>query len=340
MTVLRYTVPPENDGCRLGLFLRMQGVTAGLIKSVKYDGDGFFADGRPVRTNEPVHTGQCIHFALPPEQETSVTPQPVPFSVAYEDAFAAVLDKPAGIAVHPTLNYPDGTLANGWLYRLHQQGKDGIFRPVNRIDKNTSGLVLCAQNAFAAPLLVYNDEAVDAVESEVLSETYRAQLQSWWNITDRDSTLEIVRWLLLEGHHADADAALALMRGDQSEAGDPEEKAEDVQAIAEFMVENGYCTVETLPQTVIAWDLVRIANLGRWALHAGYLSEEEMWQVMQVAADTAREHFSSWEEYGRSFAFGRGVWHGDEEDCQTAWEIVTALLEEETSPWQQIPWNA
>lgn len=194
--------------------------------------------------------------------------------------------------------------------------------------------------AFAAPLLVYNDEAVDAVESEVLPETYRAQLQSWWGITDRDSTLGIVQWLLHEGHHADADAALALMRGDQSEAGDPEEKAEDVQAIAEFMVENGYCTVETLPQTVIAWDLVRIANLGRWALHAGYLSEEEMWQVMQVAADTAREHFSSWEEYGRSFAMGRGVWHGDEEDCQTAWEIVTALLEEETSPWRQIPWNA
>lgn len=194
--------------------------------------------------------------------------------------------------------------------------------------------------AFAAPLLIYNDEEVDAVESEVLPETYRAQLQSWWNITDRESTLEIVRWLLLEGHHADADAALALMRGDQPKAGDPEEKAEDVQLIAEFMIRNGYCTAETFPQTVIAWDLVRIANLGRWALHAGYLSEEEMWQVMQVAADTAREHFSSWEEYGRSFAFGRGVWHGDEEDCQTAWEIVTALLEEETSPWRQIPWNA
>ena len=194
--------------------------------------------------------------------------------------------------------------------------------------------------AFAAPLLVYNDEAVDAVESEVLPETYRAQLQSWWGITDRDSTLGIVQWLLHEGHHADADAALAHMRGDQPKAGDPEEKAEDVQLIAEFMIRNGYCTAETLPQTVIAWDLERIANLGRWALHAGYLSDEEMWQVMQVAAANAREHFSSWEEYGRSFAFGRGVWHGDEEDCQTAWEIVTALLEEETSPWRQIPWNA
>lgn len=80
MTVLRYTVPPENEGCKLGLFLRLQGVTAGLIKSVKYDGDGFYADDQPIRTNEPVHAGQCIRFALPPEQETSVTPQPVPFS--------------------------------------------------------------------------------------------------------------------------------------------------------------------------------------------------------------------------------------------------------------------
>ena len=52
MTVLRYTVPPENEGCKLGLFLRMQGVTAGLIKSVKYDGDGFYADDQPIRTNE------------------------------------------------------------------------------------------------------------------------------------------------------------------------------------------------------------------------------------------------------------------------------------------------
>lgn len=153
MTVLQYPVPPDSEGCRLGIFLRQQGVTAGLIKSVKYDGDGFFADDTPIRTNEPVHAGQCIHFALPPDPPTSVAPQPVPFTIAYEDEFAAVLDKPAGIAVHPTLNYPDGTLANGWLYHLQQQGTTGVFRPVNRIDKNTSGLVLCAQNAFAAPLL-------------------------------------------------------------------------------------------------------------------------------------------------------------------------------------------
>lgn len=151
--VLRYAVPPEAEGQRLGLFLRTRGVTAGLIKSVKHAGDGFFADGAPLHTDQPVHVGQCITFALPPEPPTSVTPQPIPLTVAYEDDFVAVLNKPAGLAVHPTLNYPDHTLANAWIYYLQTQGKTGVFRPVNRIDKNTSGLVLCAQNAFAAPLL-------------------------------------------------------------------------------------------------------------------------------------------------------------------------------------------
>ena len=153
MTTLSFTVPPSAEGSRLGVFLRTQGVSASCIKAVKHQGEGFYADGHPLHTDQPVHAGQRITFALAPEPPTTVTPQPVPFRILREDAFAAVVDKPAGIAVHPTLNHPDGTLANGWLYHLQQQGRTGVFRPVNRNDKNTSGLVLLAQNSFAAPAL-------------------------------------------------------------------------------------------------------------------------------------------------------------------------------------------
>lgn len=153
MTTLSFTVPPSAEGSRLGVFLRTQGVSASCIKAVKHQGEGFYADGHPLHTDQPVHAGQRITFALAPEPPTTVTPQPVPFRILREDAFAAVVDKPAGVAVHPTLNHPDGTLANGWLYHLQQQGRTGVFRPVNRIDKNTSGLVLLAQNSFAAPAL-------------------------------------------------------------------------------------------------------------------------------------------------------------------------------------------
>ena len=83
-----------------------------------------------------------------------MTPQPeIPVKVVYEDAFAVVLEKPSQLAVHPTLNYPGGTLANGYAAWAAEHGHSPVFRPVNRIDKDTSGLVLAAKNAYAAPLL-------------------------------------------------------------------------------------------------------------------------------------------------------------------------------------------
>lgn len=153
MLYLACQIPPGAQGCRLDSFLRAQGLSAGLIRAVKHQCGGFFADGAPIHTNMPLTAGRQLTFALPSDPPTQVEPQPVDFGILFEDAFAAVLDKPAGLAVHPTLNYPDRTLANGWLWHLRQSGTTGVFRPVNRIDKNTSGLVLCAGNSFAAPIL-------------------------------------------------------------------------------------------------------------------------------------------------------------------------------------------
>ena len=88
-----------------------------------------------------------------------VAPQPeIPVKVVYEDAFAIVLEKPPHLAVHPTLNYPLGTLANGYAALMEARGESPVFRPVNRIDKDTSGLVLAAKSAYAAPLLARNVE--------------------------------------------------------------------------------------------------------------------------------------------------------------------------------------
>ena len=208
---------------------------------------------------------------------------------------------------------------------------------------NTAQLRLLA---FGAPMLVYNDENVDSVDCPAEDvESIRSTIESWWNVTDHESTLEIVKWLLEEGHHADADEALAELRErgveniSQEERDDEESKMGDVCLIAESMDENGWCPERKMPGSVIAWDLVRLVNLGRWAYLCGYLTEDEMWQIMQVAADTALEHFSSWEEYGMSFVMGRGVWHGDPDDSETAYEIVSLLLEDNESPWKESNFN-
>ena len=199
--------------------------------------------------------------------------------------------------------------------------------------------------AFGAPMLVYNDENVDTIDSDADVETIKYTLEDWWNVADRDSTLGIVRWLLEEGHHAEADEALAEIRTrgfetiSQEERLDEDSKMGDVCLIMESMIENGWCPEDRMPESVIAWDLVRVVNLGRWAYLCGYVNADEMWQIMQVAADTAVEHFSSWEEDGRSFIMGRGVWHGDPDDSETAKEIVELLLENDESPWKQSYWT-
>ena len=217
------------------------------------------------------------------------------------------------------------------------------------INKTGDGKLDAAQLrllAFGAPMLVYNDENVDSIDCpEEDVESIRSTIESWWNVTDRESTLEIVKWLLEEGHHADADKALEKVRKQglgnisQEERDDEESKMGDVCLIAESIEENGWCPGGQMPNSVIAWDLVRVVNLGRWAYLCGYVNEDEMWQIIQVAADTALEHFSSWEEYGASFVMGTGVWHGDPDDSETAYEIVSLLLEDDESPWKESNFN-
>lgn len=149
---LNFTVAPAQNGQTLRDILRRNEVSATLLRSIKRQG-GFFCNGVAVHTNIPAQTGDVISFALPPEEETTVIPENLPIDIVFENEHAMVLNKPAGQTVHPTRGYISGTLANAFCGEMQRRGKNTVFRPVNRIDRNTSGLVLCAMHVYAAPLL-------------------------------------------------------------------------------------------------------------------------------------------------------------------------------------------
>lgn len=149
---LTFHVPQEKNGALLRDFMRACGVSASMIKQVKTAG-GFYKNGVPVHTNERLMLGDAVSFALPPEKDTSVQPELLPFDILYESVHSMVINKAAGQTVHPTRGYVHGTLANAFCGEMQRRGASAVFRPVNRIDRNTSGLVLCAMNAYAAPLL-------------------------------------------------------------------------------------------------------------------------------------------------------------------------------------------
>ena len=97
-----------------------------------------------------VSEGQVIAIAVPPAEDYDVAPQDIPLDIVHEDADVLVVDKPAGMVVHPAPGTPDGTLVNALLHHFggDLSGVGGEKRPgiVHRIDKDTSGLLVVAKS--------------------------------------------------------------------------------------------------------------------------------------------------------------------------------------------------
>ena len=158
---LSFSAPPAWAGCRLDSFLRERGFSSTLRRALKRQPEPcLFLNGRPARGFEPVEAGALVTVRLPAELPCTLPPEPPACPIRYEDDHALALDKPAGMAVHPTLGYAAGTLGNQYAGLLAARGETGAFRPVNRLDAGTSGLVLCARNAWAAPLLAASVQKV------------------------------------------------------------------------------------------------------------------------------------------------------------------------------------
>ncbi|MEG2619364.1 MAG: RluA family pseudouridine synthase [Oscillospiraceae bacterium] len=143
----------DSEGLKLGVFLRSRcAMSLALIRSLKCIEGGISVEGKNVHTSYIVRVGERVSVDVP-DGECTLSPCHLLVPIVFEGADAIVYDKPAGMAVHPTRGYPDGTLANVYAALLLARNESGCFRPINRLDKNTSGLVLAAKNRYAAPLL-------------------------------------------------------------------------------------------------------------------------------------------------------------------------------------------
>ena len=148
-----FTVDSEHEGKRLNSFLRGPALMSrSLIRSVKNTLDGVLVDGEDVHEDAILHAGQTITITVP-QHINLLTPSALAVPIVYENENVLVYDKPAGVATHPSLNQPDDTLANVYAARVKESGEQDVFRPVNRLDKNTSGLILAARDRYVAPLL-------------------------------------------------------------------------------------------------------------------------------------------------------------------------------------------
>ena len=143
-------VEPEQDGARLDSFL-----TALLPEHSRSQVQRLIKDGHvhgpsgALRPSTAVRTGQTYSIEVPAPVAAAPQPEPLPIRIVFEDPDIVVLDKPAGMVVHPAAGHSSGTLVNALLHHVKDlSGVGGELRPgiVHRLDRGTSGLMVVAKN--------------------------------------------------------------------------------------------------------------------------------------------------------------------------------------------------
>lgn len=136
-------------------------------------------DGRPAKKSDPVAPGQEIEARVPPPMPARAKAQKIPLEIVYQDHHLVVVNKPAGLVVHPAPGHPDGTLVNALLHHVGDlSGIGGELRPgiVHRLDRDTSGLLVAAKTDLAHRALS------DALRDRRVGRIYLAAL--WGRLAD------------------------------------------------------------------------------------------------------------------------------------------------------------
>ena len=148
-----FSVEPGSAGRRLDLWLaeKLADVSRTRLKAL-VEGGRVRVDGRAVKPSARLKAGQTVSVSVPPSPPEELRAEPIPLRVLYEDADILVVDKPAGMVVHPGAGQKSGTLAHALLaHAPSTAGVGGPRRPgiVHRLDKGTSGLLVVAKSAQA-----------------------------------------------------------------------------------------------------------------------------------------------------------------------------------------------
>ena len=138
---------------RLDQFLAGQDVGLSRSQLRRIVADGWVRlNGLPAKPSQRVRAGDWVSLTIPPPHRLDVIPQWMPLTVVHQDQHIVVIDKPAGLSVHPGPGHPDRTLVNALLAHCPDiQGIGGAIRPgiVHRLDKDTSGLMVVAKTQAA-----------------------------------------------------------------------------------------------------------------------------------------------------------------------------------------------
>ncbi len=149
-TPLVFVAEASDEGRNLRDVLRKRiGISRRLMIRLKTSEEGLTVNGAKAMPYDKVSAGDVIELRMETETSDDIMPQEMELDIAYEDEHILVVNKPAGVIVHPTTGRYLNTLANGIVHYWQTRGERVRFRPVNRLDEHTSGLIIVAKHKYA-----------------------------------------------------------------------------------------------------------------------------------------------------------------------------------------------
>ena len=156
------TIPPAYDGRMLLKYLKNElAFSQTKISSVKYDPEGLLLNGERVTVRALLHTGDLLEVLLTDSRmrENRLIPNEIPLEILYEDDSLIAVNKPSGMVCHPAKGHLTDSLASALRAYFDRTDPEAQVHLVGRLDKETSGIVLCAKNAVAAAILMRDRNA-------------------------------------------------------------------------------------------------------------------------------------------------------------------------------------
>ncbi len=153
--IFEYQISSAEEGRKLGDFLREKGYSRQLLRQLKETENGLLRNGQPTFMTIALKNGDRIRVRLLEKAEGSeaIMPAPLPFEIVYEDEDLLVINKPADMPIHPSFQNHGNTLADALTWHYQQQGKEFVYRCINRLDRDTTGLLIVARHQLSASIL-------------------------------------------------------------------------------------------------------------------------------------------------------------------------------------------
>ena len=147
--VLEYEIPSEYDGANITTVLKQHfKISTNLIKDLKKYKEGIQVNGEHKRVVDLVAKGDILKITIRDTASENIVPTDIPLDIVYEDEDVLVINKPSNMSTHPSMGNYENSLANGVMYYYKSKGEERVFRAVNRLDKDTSGLMAVAKNSY------------------------------------------------------------------------------------------------------------------------------------------------------------------------------------------------